>query len=297
VHAMESIAAEHAVEMLRVASAATPAGTDLGSPSVPSVDPIKPLLVTGPGVSAYEAGEAWYFLDQHVGFTPTRVDTPRLSRVDLDDYTHLLMVNGRYDDLDQGLRDRVRDWVKRGGQLVASKSAANWAGELLAGTEKGEDTEANGEEGAETESDEPGRRDYGSFDDDQAGHLIGGAIVELDIDTTHPLGFGLDDRSLPVLKNSTVMLEPAENPYATAAAYTEQPLLAGFVSADNRDKLAGEPAIVAQRLGQGSVIRFADNPLFRGHWWGSARVYMNALFFAPLIENTELRRMEEPPSR
>ena len=297
VRELESIAVEHGVEMLRVASAATPAGTDLGSPSAPSVDPIKPLLVTGPGVSAYEAGEAWYFLDQHVGFTPTRVDTHRLARVDLEDYTHLLMVNGRYDDLGEDLRDKVRAWVKRGGQLVATKSAANWAGELLAANEEGNDTGGNGGDGEKAEEEKPGRRDYGSFDDDQAEHLIGGAIVELDMDPTHPLGFGLDDRSLPVLKNSTVMLEPADNRYVTAAAYAEKPLLAGFVSGDNRDKLADEPAIVAQRLGQGSVIRFADNPLFRGHWWGSARVYMNALFFAPLIEDTELRRMEEPASQ
>ena len=47
---------------------------------------------------------------------------------------------------------------------------------------------------------------------------------------------------------------------------------------------AGTPAVVAERLGRGSVIMMADNPVFRATFPGSERLLMNAIFFSGMID-------------
>ena len=48
--------------------------------------------------------------------------------------------------------------------------------------------------------------------------------------------------------------------------------------------LAGTPSLIAERSGDGSVILFADNPNFRGYWYGTNKLFMNAVFFSKVFE-------------
>ena len=50
---------------------------------------------------------------------------------------------------------------------------------------------------------------------------------------------------------------------------------------------AGTPALIAERSGAGSVILFADNPNFRGYWYGTNKLFLNALFFSRLFDPIE----------
>ena len=61
----------------------TATGIDLGSAKLAPVAAPKVLLVTGEGVSAYEAGEAWHLLDQRLEMPVTLVDAHRLGTTDL----------------------------------------------------------------------------------------------------------------------------------------------------------------------------------------------------------------------
>ena len=53
-----------------------------------------------------------------------------------------------------------------------------------------------------------------------------------------------------------------------------------------QDEIGGTPAVIAQRLGRGSVILFADNPTFRATFRGTERMFMNAVFFSGLINRS-----------
>jgi hypothetical protein len=55
--------------------------------------------------------------------------------------------------------------------------------------------------------------------------------------------------------------------------------LSGYASDENEARLAGSPSVVADQLGQGSVVLLIDNPNFRGYWRGTNRLLINALFF------------------
>ena len=37
---------------------------------------------------------------------------------------------------------------------------------------------------------------------------------------------------------------------------------------------------IAERMGRGSVILFADNPNFRAYFFGTNKLFMNSLFFS-----------------
>ena len=53
----------------------------------------------------------------------------------------------------------------------------------------------------------------------------------------------------------------------------------GFVSENNLETFIKPSAsIITSQLGNGRVILFADNPNFRGAWYGTNRLFLNALF-------------------
>ncbi len=130
---------------------------------------------------------------------------------------------------------------------------------------------------------------YADFERERDAQRISGAIFEVQIDGTHPLAWGYREPQLAVFRSGVHRLEPGPDPFETVAVYTGAPRLAGYASAENLERLAGSPAVIATRRQRGVVIRIADNPNFRGFWRGTERLYLNALFFGPLVKSTKLR--------
>jgi hypothetical protein len=81
-------------------------------------------------------------------------------------------------------------------------------------------------------------------------------------------------------------MEIAENPYATPLYYTQEPLASGYISDENLEKLAGTASIIASDAGSGIVISMIDNPNFRAFWFGTNKLFMNAIFFGETIDGS-----------
>ena len=124
------------------------------------------------------------------------------------------------------------------------------------------------------------RFEYADKDDIEAQDIIGGAILLGDLDNTHPIGFGIDDRAIASHRNTLIAFDPPANPWATLIRIPDNALLSGFASAENQAALAGKAMAVAERHGSGSVIAFADNPNFRAWFFGTNKLFMNSLFFS-----------------
>ena len=62
----------------------------------------------------------------------------------------------------------------------------------------------------------------------------------------------------------------------------------GYVGDKRLAEFAGRDAVVADRVGKGLVVRLADNPAFRGYWYGSQRLLFNALYFSSIVDKSEL---------
>ncbi len=287
---LATAAAEDGVDVWALASGLTEEGADLGSPSLRPLTAPHPLLVVGRGVAPSEAGEVWYVLDHRVGVPVALVDKDRLGRVDLRPYTHVVMVGGAGDDLPEGVGEALRRWLHGGGTLIATETAAEWAAETLLAT----DAEPAGAPapvspaapGGTAESAPPAQAAYADYEHQRAVDEISGAIFQVRLDLTHPLAFGIRDPSLPVFRDRARPLAPSPDPYENVALYTERPLLAGYASARNTAALAGSAAVVAGRVGRGTLVRFADDPVFRAYWRGTEKLLVNALFFGPVLKAT-----------
>jgi hypothetical protein len=253
-------------------------GIDLGSRNFAKVDTPKAMMLIGNGTSSTEAGEVWHLLDTRVHMPITKVLMNNFRFTDLSDYNTLVMVSGNYSQLSEGTIKNIKDWVSQGNTLITIGRASSWAinkkvatGEL---TEKKKDT---------TEVTE--RKNYVDARPNRGKQRLGGAIFEVDLDLTHPLGFGYTARDLPVYKNNNVWLAPSKDEYNTVARYAKDPHIDGFISDENlEDNLKPSASIVVSPQGRGRVILFADNPNFRGSWYGTNKLFFNALFFGSLID-------------
>jgi hypothetical protein len=253
------------------------AGVDLGSRSFRPVKEPRVLMTLGDGVSGYDAGQIWHLLDTRVGLPITKVDRGDFERARLERYDVLVLPSGDFSWLEQTRLDDLRAWVRAGGTLVALRTAAAWTVRNgLAPNVRFEEEEA-----AEQP---PERRDYADAAALRGAEAIGGSIWEVDLDITHPLGFGYHRRRLPVWRDHSIFLEVPANPFATVARFTSDPHLSGYVSAANRERLAGSPSIVVDGIGRGRVVLFLDNPNFRGYWYGTNKLFLNALYFGPEID-------------
>lgn len=295
--ANQEVEEEELYQLMQIAARATgvtirgvntglsPEGIDLGSRDFEALREPKVLLIVGEGVSSYEAGEAWHLLDQRYGLSVTMIETGNVARADLARYNVIVMVNGSYGPITGRGVEALKEWVQAGGVLVATKGAVRWV------TEKGLGYVAlKKNEEAKPE----GRRPYGKLSEDRGADVIGGAIFEAELDLTHPLAFGYRRERLPVFRNHDLFFERAENPYAAPLVYTAQPLLSGYISDRNLQRLSGTPAAVVTGTGSGKVICLADNPNFRAYWYGTNKLFANALFFGHTISN---RAREQQPRR
>lgn len=266
------------VESFALLSGLTPEGVDLGTPSSSPLTLVKPLLVIGRGVSVSEAGEAWHVLDERFGLETTLVDVRDLATLDLAPFTVLVLVDGAYRDFAPDTAKRLEAFVRGGGVLVGQKGGARWAGRELLGIKE--------EEKKPEPAGEP--RPYAGFEQDSAVRQVAGSIFRAGLDLTHPLAYGFAEAQVALFRDHETLLEGAPSAYAAPVRYAAEPLLAGFVSPENQKRLGRTPAVVATRLGRGTVVRFVDNPNFRGFWYGSSRLFLNAVFLGATIQETEL---------
>ena len=274
---MTEIAAEDGIEVHALDSSHTPvAGMDAGSPNYANIPLPKVLLLVGEGITAYDAGEVWHQLDARMRMPVHMVDKRDLDGLKLDPYTHLVLVGGSHDDL-AGQRDKLDQWVRQGGTLVGIRQGARWGYDNLLYPNRGSDTAADDE--AELQ-----RFDYADKDTIEARDIIGGSILQGDLDITHPIGFGIPDRAIASHRNTLIAFEPPENPWATLVRIPHNALLSGFASDENQQELAGKAMAIAERHGQGSVILFADNPNFRAYFFGTNKLFMNSLFFSLVFD-------------
>jgi hypothetical protein len=64
--------------------------------------------------------------------------------------------------------------------------------------------------------------------------------------------------------------------------------MAGYLNRKYTDIVKGTAGIVVSGSGAGRVIYMADNPNFRAHWYGTNRLFLNAVFFGNLVSGSAL---------
>lgn len=252
-------------------------GPDLGSENFPVVRSPKILLLTGRGVTPEGAGEVWHLLDTRYRMPVTLVESSRLEEANLSKYNVILMADGNYSSLSP---DKIRQFVQTGGIVVGIGGGLKWLAKqnLLPLDFKTTAGEKNG------------RRPYDGAEEDLAARRLPGCIFEAQLDLTHPVCFGYDRDRLPVFLGDSIFIDLPRNPYATPATFTENPLLAGYLHPKFQPLVKNAAAVVVGGIGTGRIIGFAGDPNSRAFWFGTNRLFANAILFGNLISNDTVVR-------
>jgi hypothetical protein len=247
-------------------------GINLGSPSIKTLRKPEILLVVEEGVSAYEAGEVWHLLDYRYEIPVSMVPERVIRKIDLEKYTTIIMVSGSYSSFPS---EKIKQWISKGGTLIAIRNALRWV-------------ENNSIVHLELKKMEKDTNDvellYETLERRRGAQLISGAIFENRLDLTHPISYGFHKEILPVFRNSKIILKKSSNPYTHPLMYTDDPLMAGYISKENYNQIINAPGIGVYPFGRGRIIGYSDNPNFRSFWLGTSKLLINGIFFSDLIQ-------------
>ena len=111
---------------------------------------------------------------------------------------------------------------------------------------------------------------------------IPGAALYANIDTSHPLAFGMKSH-LYDLKFGSSAFEPSTS-LESVGKYVENVsrlLASGYASKENLNHLAGKTFAAVDRIGKGKVIYLLDNTQYRMFWKGPSRMMQNAVMIMP----------------
>ena len=268
---MEKLVSEDHVQIYATNSSSTPSGPDLGGAYQGVLKKPHVALLSGAGTSAYGSGEIWHLIDNRMNIPVSRLNAENLNRNKLSKYNTIIFPDGYYSKLDSTDVNHLKEWVSSGGTLISVQSGSKWI----------VDNNVIDEELVENQKlalDIP----YDQVRLVTGAQRIGGAIFNINIDNTHPLGYGYRNKH-PVFRRGYTFFKLSESAAANVGRYTNKPLLSGYVSEEKLAGIKDTASIIAKKQGSGHVVMFADNPAFRAFWYGTNGLLLNAIFFGHIF--------------
>lgn len=246
-------------------------GKDFGSGYVDVIQDLNIAVLSGEPTSTLRFGEIWNFFEQQLNFPISVLDEDYFSRIDLTTYDILILPDGRgYNSfLSSNIKEKIKDWVKRGGKLIVMGGAIN----ALTSSDKDfniKEKEIENDSTNTISSFEVSEREQIKFE-------ITGAIFKATVDNTNPLAYGYDDTyfTLKLGDRAYKYLENGSAVYLSEGA--NQPV-SGFAGSEAKKKIAETLIFGTEEMGRGQIIYMVDNPLFRGFWENGKLFFANALF-------------------
>ncbi len=264
---IQRLAKQHERDLYAFTGGFSDAGPDMGSESMRFIKKPRILLFGGHSVDGNAFGHATYYFDQVLQYPVTVRATTSLRRLKLDDYDLLVLPSGKYSWSEEEWK-RIKNWLFAGGKMIVLGSSVNsFTDKALFGLETKSLPQAP--KSPELSFAERERASMASS--------IPGAIIRVEVDATHPLGFGLGQHYhlLKYNNNTYNYLKQGWNVGITRS----QPLIYGFAGSLVRNNLENAMFFSARPMGAGKVIYLPDDPLFRGFWEQGFLLMANAVFF------------------
>ncbi|MVN20223.1 M14 family metallopeptidase [Mucilaginibacter arboris] len=252
-------------------------GNDLGFSSVHAITKPKIMLLTGDDVSASAVGEVWFYFEKELHYPVSLINTKDLNRVKLSDFDVAIFPDGYYNDFPA---EPLQAWVSAGGKLILmenalTKAAGKKSFAIKLKEDKKPDADADARQDPKKKTGDPVKA-FGNRQRAAISENVAGAIYKVNLDNTHPLGFGFPDYYF-TLKQDNNLYEFLSDGWNVGTirknAYT-----AGFVGQKAKAGLQDGLVFGVQDMGRGQVVYLADDPLFRSFWENGKLLFSNAVF-------------------
>ncbi len=290
------LAAQNDVRIRAVNTPWTDGGISLGSPRI--VDLKKPRIA----VAAYEPtmgrafGALWFLFEQMLDYPFTPIPTKNFRNVDLSKYEVIVFPDGSDAEYQEELGAagvaRLKAWIENGGVFVGLKRGAafaarrgvEWTTSRLIGRREEPQTAATAPAPqpppppAQQPQQPPAKQEPPEKEVDRTP----GAMVRAEFNMAHFLTLGYEPEQV-VMHNSDLIFTSSRDGTQVATYAKENLRVSGFIWPETEKRLAGSPYAIAEKLGRGHVILFADDPNFRLLWPRLTRLFMNAVWLAPSV--------------
>jgi hypothetical protein len=256
------------LDIYGISTGMTPSGIDLGSNMFVVLQKPSVLMFVGDGISSTDAGEIWHLLDTRFNMNITMVTSQKFQDIELSKYNVLIVAGSP--SLSSSSTEKIKEWNIKGGTIIAYKTGNIWLSrnkiakiEFIPSVIPKTKTEI-----------------YANRAGDSRVHQIPGSIFEAQLDLTHPLCYGYSKDRLPVFKSGESAASPSEDRYSNPAVYTSVPLLSGYCSKENTDRIKNSSFVSVHGR---RVISIYDNTNFRSITYGTTKIFMNAIFFGQIL--------------
>jgi hypothetical protein len=314
---IDLLARESGVEVTGVNSAFTEAGGQhgIGGESVVDLRVPRVALVGDEGVSQTGYGAVWWTLERRYGLQFTPVSTRWLSFGDLAQFNVIIIPDASAGTLDRILgksgAERLKSWAQQGGTLITMGGASAWAAResvnltsSRAVGPEGDKPDTTGVRPTTTTMDTvtaTARRRERTSDRTQdpedllavtspgatnaSPMYLPGSHFDVVLDRTHWLSQGYEaPRVTVMLEGSTFFRLSKDGTNVGVFAPSGRLTRAGFTWPDNTERLLRNTAfLIEEPIGDGHLILFANEPMFRGWWRALDRLVLNGVVLGPAM--------------
>jgi hypothetical protein len=299
---LDALARESGVEVTGVNSAfTTTAQYGIGSEATIALTAPKVAIVGDEGVSQTSYGALWWNFERRYGIDFFPISVGYLANGDLSKVNVIIIPSASGGALsarlDKDAIDRLKQWIRRGGTLITMGGSTGWAArssvDLTSGRAVGADADADSARPSASDSaaarQAPERvaedlipvRSPSASNDSPA--PLPGTHFDVLLDRTHWLTFGYEEPRLTVMLDGDFFLKLSKNG-ANVAVFPSSGRLhrAGFIFPDNTERLLRNTALlVEESIGDGHLVAFVNEPMFRGWWRALDRMVLNAVLLGP----------------
>ena len=264
-------------------------GVSLGSSSFQVVHKPDIAMIVGEGVNGNDAGELWHLLDERMRIPVTMLPAEVFNRTNLNEYNTLVFPSGSYTSINDASKEKLKTWVQNGGIVIGFDAALNWLTTAGLGKFDMKPSTGSSETPDKDKREMPAPRAYADIEEFRGAQQSPGAIFEAVVDLTHPLLYGYFNTKMPLYKEGNLYMEKSKNAYGNPIVFGGSPLLSGYISKPNYEKLKNSSVVGVTALGRGRVIGFTENLSFRAFWLGTNKLFTNAIFYGPIINEASGR--------
>ena len=105
---------------------------------------------------------------------------------------------------------------------------------------------------------------------------IPGSVLKINVDTSHPVTYGMQEETFIFFRNSTVLR--ADQGRILGRYPDSSPLVSGYLLGPGH--IQGTPNIIHETLGRGKVILIGFEPMFRAQPVGTFKLVFNSILYS-----------------
>ena len=297
---LRRLSKKYNTNMVSVSTGLVSRGKDFGSSTMRIVKAPKVAVLSGDDVSSYNFGEIWHYFEQQINYPISVYDSKMIQSLPFDEIDVLIIPEGSYGSfvsevspsekiMEETNADallinepptKILEWVKSGGRLIVVGSAmgifADHDGYGLVRHESKE-SKKEAQELKKKIQKENRLKKYKDKNRSRLPDASYGSIIKVDVDNSHPLMFGYGENYFS-LRQGSRMYPYLPNGWNVGTIKNSSSHVSGFMGYRVKQKIKDNLIFGVHDSGRGRIIYMADNPLFRGFWYGGKLLFGNAVF-------------------